>query len=157
MRAARASFHEPAPMSMPVSELEEELVAHWFIAQDKAHAWLGFLGSECKTSGDVMSKVSQDAMVSASEAAELTDEEVLSIRMCLGSPSNPFHFPRFEILVDDKKDVFLKKPKGGALKEVAEVLTVPSMPMDAAHYFPPPCFDAHRPGLESRNEEQLRI
>ena len=142
-------------MTMPISELEEELVTHWGIPRPKVHAWRSFLEEQCKTSGDVqVSQVSHAAMLGASEKAELSGEEVDSIKMCIGSASRPFTFPGKED-VDVKKDVN-KQTKGGGMTEVAEVLTVRRPPLDAANYFPPANFDAHRVGLESRNEEQLR-
>ena len=73
----------------------KELIDWWLVPAVKVQAWLGALCSESPlsqhTCADLM-KIDTSRVNAATETASLTEQEVLQIKMALGTPSAPFEF-----------------------------------------------------------------
>ena len=159
MRSVAESLNVPAPPSMSLLLLQEELVANLHMPSDKLDAWRSALDVShptCQTCGDIMTLNSEE-MRAAFEKAELTNSEVATVRLCLGTAADPFHWCATTV-TEDELDVKPKKAtkKGGPKSEKAEVLVIRRPDMGDGQYFPPAQFDAHRPWAITRNERDLR-
>lgn len=160
MRTALESIHSPAPPDLPFAQLEQELETNLGMSRDKAHAFRAAVTgkwSTCSTCGPLMLQSEQE-MAQVFEVAGLSERDVATVKMCLGSATEPHKFSSGAIVkaAEPPEDVSLKK-KGGSTTESQEVLRMRRPDLEAEHYFPPAQFDAHRPGAPTRNENKLRV
>lgn len=149
MRSAAESIHDPIPDSATVEDLCGELQENLRVPEALVNIWLGtLLGDNLMQVKDVKS-LQLSEMMKKLEAASFTDAHFKSLCICLGSLSEPFSFSRGGEVLEDIKGV-----KGGVMQEVAPQLSQRRPYM--AEYFPPPIFDAHKPGSPTRSELALR-
>lgn len=159
MRTAAESVANPAPPSLTLDLLEQELNSILGMPLARVHAFRAAVAKRwdnCQTCGQLMVQSSQ-AMEEVFKEAALDESAVATIRMCLGSVQAPHIFPPETCEVKNDHDVCkgLSK-KGGGTTERCETLGSRRPDMKACEYFPPAQFDAHRLGALTRNESKLR-
>lgn len=167
MRTLWATFHEPAPPNAPLEELQAELVTNLGMSETKVQAWAAAVRlkrPEAQTIKDVLVMSFQD-MYNVFQVASLDADEQATIKICLGSATAPFEFTgparvenSLQQLTEFDTNVSppTKRNKGGCTTEVAEVLKIRRPELQSDMYFPPVEFDAHRPGMPTRDEHALR-
>ena len=160
MRGPVESINEPAPPSLHLDEFGEELQKNLGMPQGKVLAFRAAVElkwNTCTTCGPLMLQ-SQQEMAEVFEQAGLADNEVATIKMCLGTVANPHKFPPSSPQPADDSPPKLEKKgkKGGSTKEVSETLQTRRPTLAPEHYFPPSQFDPHRLGNVTRNEYELR-
>ena len=132
----------PAPPSMSLAlNFSEGMCMPSDMPSDKLSAWRSALDVShptCQTCADIMTLNSEE-MRAAFEKAELTNSEVATVRLCLGTAADPFHWCATTV-TEDELDVKPKKAtkKGGPKSEKAEVLVIRRPDMGDGQYFPHP-------------------
>ena len=94
MRGPVESINEPAPPSLHLDEFGEELQKNLGMPQGKVLAFRAAVElkwNTCTTCGPLMLQ-SQQEMAEVFEQAGLADNEVATIKMCLGTVANPHKF-----------------------------------------------------------------
>ena len=141
MRSALESINQPAPPSLHLDLLGEELVKNLGMLEEKVVAFRAALTlkaeSSCTTCGPLLQQSAQ-TMAEVFKLAAFEVNDVATIKMCLGSVAQPHQFR-----VDPETKTAAHVPsqkgkKGGCLTEVSEMLQTRRPPMEAEHYFPPP-------------------
>ena len=116
MRGPVESINEPAPPSLHLDEFGEELQKNLGMPQGKVLAFRAAVElkwNTCTTCGPLMLQ-SQQEMAEVFEQAGLADNEVATIKMCLGTVANPHKFPPSSPQpADDSPPKLEKKGKKG--------------------------------------------
>lgn len=167
MRTIQESLYQEMPGETPLADVMQELSENLGIAPGKTTALAPLLTNSVATvtTASQLMDLDKDTVMGLCTAAGMIESDVLSLRICLGSLLQPFEFKTALQLVQDLAKSLhstttiapvgaVKAEKGGIQQEASERMPGRRPPIES--YYPPPCFDAHRKGLPTRNEPKLR-
>jgi hypothetical protein len=160
MRSSVVSLTLPAPATLSLEEMEQELIHNMGVDEVTASKWttgVRTINSSVTSVGDVLSSVTQGRAEAMCFRQGISIQSLAIIKIFLGTPASPAEFGK-DTDQDKENDVAVGrgKAKGGGMREASEILAARREKMTPGSYYPPVCFDGHRIDSPSRNMDHLR-